>query len=125
MRLIEIVGSIVAAAMLPACSTDPSAAEPLARIIDPTSESRAELKRIVSRALNGLDVMLADDALTQSSLLIIEPKTYRDAQGNPINGRLLDVPVQFVLRKQGEHCVLESRSSGGRWELAETKCVTE
>ena len=125
MRLAEIVGSIVVAATLSACKADPGPPETPARIVDPTEESRAELNLIVTHALNGADVMLASDALTKSSVLIIEPKVYRDAQGNRISGRELRAPIQFVLLKQGEQCVLELRSSGERWPLPATRCVPE
>jgi hypothetical protein len=121
----EIVGAFVVAAALYGCTTDPAAADVPARIVDATPESRAELKQVVSQALGGADVTLADDALTHDSMLTIDRKTYRDARGNPINGRERGMPMQFVLLKQGERCVLELRSSGQRWNLAATKCAAE
>ena len=125
MRAGEVVGAFVVAAALYGCTTDPAAADVPARIVDATPASRAELKRIVSQALGGADVTLADDALTHDSTLTIDRKTYRDARGNPINGRELGMPIQFVLRKHGARCVLELRSSGQRWNLPATKCAAE
>lgn len=125
MRLIDIVGAVAFAGALYGCKADPPAAAAPARIVEPTPESRAELKRVVSQALNGVDVTLADDALTHESLLNIDQKTYRDARGNPINGRQLGRPIQFVLLKEGEQCVLELRGSGQRWSLPATKCTAE
>jgi hypothetical protein len=124
-RPTEIVGAVVLAAALYGCATDPAAADVPARIVDATPESRAELNHVVSQALNGADVTLADDALTHDSTLTIDRKTYRDARGNPINGRELGLPIQFVLRKHGQRCVLELRSSGQRWNLPATKCAAE
>jgi hypothetical protein len=121
----EIVGAFVFAAALYGCRTDPAAADAPARIVDATPESRAELKQVVSRALGGADVTLADDALTHDSTLTIDRKTYRDARGNPINGRELGMPIHFVLLKHGQRCVLELRSSGQRWNLPATKCAAE
>ncbi len=112
-------------AVLQACKADPMVDERPARVVDPTSASRAELKDVVSQALNGADVTLADDALMHSSVLIIEQKTYRDAHGDPINGRQLGMPFQFVLRKQEDGCVLVLRSTGQRWALPDTNCVLE
>lgn len=125
MRPVEIVGAFVFAVALYGCRTDPAAADAPARIVDATPDSRAELKQIVSQALNGADVMLADDALTHDSVLIIDRRTYRDTRGNPINGREPGMPIQFLLLKQGERCVLELRSTGQRWNLPATKCAAE
>ena len=125
MRPGSLVGGVAVLVVVSACKADPPLLDQPARIVDATSESRAELKLTVSRALNGADVALADDALTGSSVLIVEPKVYRDAQGNPINGRELRPPIQFELLKQGGQCVLELRSSGKRWPLPATTCVPE
>jgi hypothetical protein len=124
-RPIEVVGAFVLAAALYGCRTDAAAADVPARIVDTTPESRAELKRVVSQALGGADVTLADDALMHDSMLNIDRKTYRDTRGNPIDGRELGMPIQFVLLKQGRRCVLELRSSGKRWNLPATKCAAE
>jgi hypothetical protein len=125
LRPAEIVGALVFAAALYGCRTDPAAAGVPAHIVDATPDSRAELEKIVSRALNGADVTLADDALTRDSVLSIDRKTFRDTRGNPINGREPGMPIQFVLLKQGDRCVLELRSSGQQWNLPATKCAAE
>ena len=125
MRPGYLVGGVAVLIAVSACKADPPPPDQPARIVDATSESRAELKLTVSRALNGADVTLADDALTSSSVLIVAPKVYRDAQGDPINGRELRKPIQFELLKQGGQCVLELRSSGKRWPLPATTCVPE
>jgi hypothetical protein len=96
-----------------------------ARIVDPTAESRAELKATVEAALHGADVTLADDALVQSSLLNLGPRLVRDAQNNPIMGRDLGKPIQFELLRVGDACVLELRGTGERWTLSHTQCVAE
>ena len=121
MRRSEIVGYVSAALLLCACRAD----ERPARIVDPDAASRAALHAAVVAALNGADVTLADDALTRSSRLIIEPVAYRDAQNNRIMGREVRPPAQFALSKRGEQCVLESTSTGQRWVLTATRCVAE
>jgi hypothetical protein len=96
-----------------------------ARIVEPTAESRAELQATVAAALHGADVTLAADALVHSSLLIVGPKLVRDAQNNPIMGRELDKPTQFVLWRVGDTCELELRNTGEHWTLSHTQCVAE
>jgi hypothetical protein len=92
-----------------------AAAQPdVAAVIDkPTKESRAELAQALSGALNGAPVTIADDALTQDSLLIIE---------RPLSGRDLGKPEHFRLVKTGEHCALVHERTGKRTTLASTTC---
>lgn len=121
MRLIEAVGVVLAATLLVACK----AADQPARIVDPTTASRAALQRTVSVALDGVEVRLADDALVGSSRLIIERKAFRDAQGNRIMGRDTQRPAQFRLIKSGESCFLVLQGGGARSRLADTTCRIE
>ena len=117
--------SLVAALLMSACSIRSASHDIPALITGPTENSRAELLRVVSRALNGVKVTLADDALTQSSLLTIERSPIRDVQGRQLNGRKLGRPDQFRLIKIGPACVLVKLPDDGRWVLAETSCIAE
>ena len=115
-------GVLLVSQLLCACTS--SLAQPdISAIIDkPTKESRAELARAVSSALNGAPVTLADDALTRQSLLIIEKVHPRDASGVPLSGRDFDRPEHFRLIKSAEHCVLVHERTGTRTPLASTTC---
>jgi hypothetical protein len=104
-------------------STCASAQPDVAAVIDkPTKESRAELAQAVSSALNGAPVTLADDALTQDSLLIIQRAHPRDASGVPPSGRDFDKPEHFRLVKTGKHCALVHERTGKRTTLVSTTC---
>ena len=67
--------------LLTACQAPAAQPDAAARIVDPTPESRAALARVVSEALNGTQALLADDALTTSSELVIERTRPRDLSG--------------------------------------------
>ena len=125
MRTNRILGIAVALALLAACKADSSREERPARIVAPTATSRAELERVVSAALGGVAVQLADDALVHESRLIIEPRAYRDAQNNRIMGRDPGTPTRFRLLKRGEQCILERLDTQLRWTLADTRCVAD
>jgi hypothetical protein len=105
-----------------ACSTL-SAAEQPALIAQPSPQSRAELLAAVTAAFNGQPIVLADDALTRESLLIIERREPRDAEGRPVGGRTLATPEQFDLVLRDSQCELVRRSDGRRWLLTRTICV--
>ena len=66
--------------MLTGCQTVNADYDQPARIVNPDADSRAALQATVNEAL-GREVMLADDALTGSSMLVIErwlPGTMED-----------------------------------------------
>jgi len=111
-RLLTTSAVLLLSQLLSTC-TSCFAQPDVAAVIDkPTKESRAELAQAVSSALNGAPVTLADDALTQDSLLIIERAHPRDASGVPLSGRDLDKPEHFRLGQNGK--VLRARARAHR-----------
>ena len=113
-RTITVVATLV---FLCACKTDDVRHDVPAQIIDPTPESRAELRHVVSNTLGGRAVTIADDALTKDSLLIIEPKH--------LTGRDLRRPEHFRLVLNGAHCVLVHEGTETRMRLTDTTCRAE
>jgi hypothetical protein len=110
---------------LAGCKTAAVHEERPALIVDPTPESRAELERVVSDMLFGAEVMLADDALTDSSVLIVERNRIRRLDNPPLSGRDLGRPERFQLVTAGNRCVLIHENDEARYELQETRCVPE
>ena len=96
-----------------------------ALLVEPTEDSRSELLLAVRTSLNGTEVNIADDALTQVSLLTIERAPPRDLQNNPLTGRTLSAPHQFRLVVNGPNCVLINLADGGRWRLLRNRCMPE
>jgi hypothetical protein len=107
----------------PACETPSAAEQRPATLVSPTAQSRAELVRVVSDALHGAPVTLADDALTHDSDLIVEHARPRDAAGLPLNGRELGKPEHFRLVKHGSDCILIHERTGKRWTLSSATCM--
>ena len=92
-------------------------------IINPTSESRTELIQFISSALNRKKVILADDALTEDSFLIIDHKLLNQKQHNAALGRINDIPVKFKLVTDGKNCILRKENGNLRQILKNTDCI--
>ena len=107
-----------------ACQTVDADRDRAARIVDPTDASRLALSKAVNAALKS-DVTLADDALTESSVLVIERVMPRRIDGAPAQGRIMEPPIQFRLVKVGSNCVLVDQGNGLRYRLDDTDCVGE
>lgn len=111
--------------LLSACMLSSPQADQPARIIGSTNESRVELQGVVSKALHVTDVNLADDALRDSSWLVIERNRVRTLENAPLSGRDLGQPERFQLVVADHRCVLVHERDGGRYKLSDVACVAE
>jgi len=106
------------------CRTVATEPDRAARIVNADDTSRAALQRAVNDALN-TNVTLADNALTESSLLIIERSPPRSMQNLPTQGRNMDVPIQFRLVINRDDCILIDQRDRSRYLLEDTTCEAE
>ncbi len=114
---------IPVAATLAACSGNPINPDVAALRINPDARSKSEIENVVSSALGGVDIMIADDALTRESVLIIERGMRRRVDGPPELGRDLGRPARFQLVVDGRRCFLVHEETGLRWMLNATECI--
>jgi hypothetical protein len=114
--------AVVGVLAVAACPARPGPPDVPAVLVNPTAESRAELARVVSGALNGAPVTLADDALVHDDTLVIERAPHRDASGRPLDGRETGRPEHFRLVRNDTRCVLIQQRTGRRWTLASATC---
>lgn len=99
------------------CDCPPRRSLQPAVLVNPSEQDRIRLSRIVAEALHRPSILLAPDALTAESTLIIEPVRPRDQSGLPLNGRELGRPERFDLAKGGACCLLIQARTGERWRL--------
>ncbi len=125
MRIRQLAWWTTAALVFSGCQTMNADADVPARITAPDDASRAALRATVSAVFGGRDVPLADDALTKSSLLLIERNPRGSLDAPPATGRVLEEPIRFRLVKSGEDCVLVDLRDESRHLLADTTCVPE
>jgi hypothetical protein len=93
-----------------------------ARITDPDDASRAALQVAVSAAMQN-DVLLADNALTDSDVLVIGRGMPATPEGRLATGRNMDTPVQFRLELAAGKCVLIDSRDSTRHVLQDTRCI--
>ena len=114
---------IPVAAILAACSGNQVNPDVAALRINPDARSKSEIENVVSSALNGVGIMIADDALTRDSVLIIERGMRRRVDGPPELGRNLGRPARFQLVVDARRCFLVHEETGLRWMLNATECI--
>ncbi len=107
---------------LAGCAPRSAQPEVPAVLTNPTREGRAELARVVSEAMQGAPVTLADDALTADGTLIVERAAPSAAKDMNLRGRDTGRPEHFQLFKCGSRCVLVHAGTGRRWHLESATC---
>jgi len=107
------------------CQTMNASADVPAVITDPDEASHSALKAALADSFGGLDVVIADDALTKSSLLTIERGPHRTINNPSPDGRIITEPFRFRLVKNGGECVLVDLRDDSRHVLADTDCAPE
>jgi len=95
-----------------------------ARITDPTEASRAALQQTINTVLH-IEVVLADDALTDSSVLTIEHTSPGTMQTPTPEGRIMKMPFQFRLVINKSDCILIDQRDRSRHTLENTSCAEE
>ncbi len=121
-RMSWMIGGLLVVA---GCQTLTAESDVPAVITNPTDASRAALHHALSEAFHDTEVTLADDALTQTSLLTIESGARRTIENPPLRGRVLEEPTQFRLVKNGNDCVLIDLRDQSRHKLENTTCEPE
>ncbi len=125
MRSKQFARFAAAILLVSGCQTMNAAADVPALLSEPDEASRAALRDTISAIFGGQDVPLADDALTKSSLLLIERNPRGSLDAPPATGRVLEEPIRFRLVKSGGECVLIDLRDESRHLLPDTTCVPE
>ena len=87
-----------------------------------TDQSRSEISRVVSQALNKKSVIIGNDAFATNNLLLIERRRHQTIEGHLPMARETDLPNQFRLYIRGDQCVLLHVQKNQIWPLREVKC---
>lgn len=110
----------LASLWLTVCCATASTGAPAA-IMDSTPAGHADIARAIAAAL-GTEVLIADDALTTSSILTIERRAPRTTEGRVGTGRVLDPPEVFQLLLDDDRCVLAHPRTGESYPLENARC---
>lgn len=115
---------LAAVVLLAGCKTAAITSEFPALIIDPDDASRAALQAAVNAAMHR-EVLLAADALTETSTLVIDRRSADTIDNSAAQGRIMETPLQLHLVSNGTDCLLVDPRNDSRQVLENTSCVAE
>lgn len=110
-RMRAMALATVTAAACQGIGSDDATDDVPALLIDPTAATTAELRGVIETVLPGRRILLADDALTKSSLLIVDRRRHQRLEG-PLAGVADETPHRFQLVVRDSHPV--SANSDGQ-----------
>ena len=123
----QFIGILAVLAVSGCGATAKEAPLPLqaAMLINPSSQTHAELQQAIASLLDASNVLIADNAFTQYSQEVIERAQHKDANGLLIMGRSTEIPDAVQLLKQGDNCLLRHVQTGKTVTLSQVRCQVE
>jgi hypothetical protein len=73
-------------------------------------------------ARTGAQVTLAPASFADSDRVLLDRPVRRDAQGRPLQGRRVEPPHLFLLRMDGQRCLLVDAASREQTALQQCRC---
>ncbi|GAA4898915.1 hypothetical protein [Ferrimonas pelagia] len=116
------IGNVPADPASPGNGRSVSAQGQPALLLTPDATAYAELSEAIARLMEMNQVMLAEDAFTETSVLTLERKAHTDPQGRPLMGRSLEKPVTVELQRLAGECVIVHLATGQRIALPSVRC---
>jgi hypothetical protein len=90
-----------------------------------TEASTLEIEQIVATAAGGSRTAISGDALSDSSLLVVERAPRQRVDVPSADGRNYGRPDRFRLVLDGPQCFLVHEETGLRYLLKDTVCIAE
>lgn len=122
MQATLILAALCVPMLLAACAGAQQESTTPAVLTATSPEVRVELAEAIAEMLGGNPVPIADDALTQSPVLVLDRAPRAGPDGLLANGREMGRPDFLRLLRVGARCVLADDRSGRRRVLQRAQC---
>jgi hypothetical protein len=86
-------------------------------------DAHAELEAMVSKILDGKNVSLSADVLTEKNTFFVGQKQVRSIGNDPLMGRRMDRPDHFTLTLESGVCTLTHDETGNAYVLEKAGCL--
>ena len=107
---------------LVACKTV-STVEPVEALLTEMTEStQLQIVKAISTSMNGKSVKISVSSFTSDNRLTVMTNTEAMHNGNPINGRITDMPQHYQLMLRGNACYLVHEETSTEYSLENVNC---
>ena len=118
--------SIVATCLLTvaACATNDAADSYVAAtLVSSDASIQSAVVDVLTQALPGRRITIAENAFVSSPVLTLEPPIIRRLEGDISLDRNLDAPETFRLFKRGEDCIIIHQRTTGEYPVPGAVCT--
>lgn len=121
MKIKQLTFAALSLSILSACASQ--AEESVAALLpDNSSAARAEIVTVVSNALAGKNIPIAQNVFQQTSRLLLTATPVTSPQGVKVYSKDIKPALVFELRKKGDTCLLKRLDTEQEWSLKTTAC---
>jgi len=100
-----------------------STVEPVQAVLaEMNDRTKLQITKIVSESMNGKSVKIDDSVFSQKNKMSVMTNMQASYNGNPINGRVADLPQHFQLMLRGKECYILHEESGKEYPLDNVNC---
>ncbi|NQY37485.1 MAG: hypothetical protein HRT37_21495 [Alteromonadaceae bacterium] len=105
--------------------TEVTATEVPALVSHFSDESHVEIQNTIAILLKQKQVLIADNAFTDSSYISLERAAHKTDSGQLIMGKSMELPFNLQLVIKGDSCFIKDENSGKSLALSITQCKVE
>lgn len=125
MRLAQSAVFLFFCSVLGACQAVSPLPGVAARLQAPDQAARQELRQVSAKFLGLVSIDLTDNTLIDSSQFAYARTPRYDANGQMLQGRVLEQPHIFKLQIRAQQCWLIYENKAQEVQLKQAKCVAE
>lgn len=105
-----------------ACKTITTVEPVDALLVDMNEDIKLQITKIVSDSMAGKSVRIADSVFSSDSRMSVATNMTTTFEGNPINGRVTDMPQHYQLMLRGQDCYILHEETGAEYPLLDVAC---
>lgn len=122
MKFISIALLLVIAFALVACKTMTQQEPVKALLTEMTESTQLQIVKAVSTSMDGKSVSIADSVFSTENRMSVATNMSVTFDGNPINGRVTELPQHYQLMMRGNACYLVHEETGTEYSLENVSC---
>ena len=122
MKLISLVLLVVLTFALVACKTMTKQEPVKALLTNMTEATQLQIVKAVSTSMNGKSVKISESSFSTENRMSVATNMTATFEGNPINGRVTELPQHYQLMMRGKECFIVHEETKTEYALEGVTC---
>ena len=123
MKIISVVFLLGISFALIGCKTMTEQEPVKALLSEMTESTQLQIVKAVSTSMNGKSVKITEGSFSSDNRISVSTNMTATFEGNPINGRVSELPQHYQLMLLGNACYLVHEETGTEYALENVSCT--